>query len=355
MATLGYSFQGLIDFLKEKGTNADITAVAEMLSQTNPILDDAIAVEANSGQSHKHAIRTGLPTGTWGKLYQGIPQSKSSKQMVTDTTGFFEGLSSVDERLKELFKDRFAAVRLSEAMSFIESFNNSMASAMFYSDTATTPEAFKGLGARYNVRGGGGAGNQVIHGGGSGSDNTSIWFVTWSENATHLIYPEGTSAGIKRENMGRQRVLDSANNPYYVLEELFRWHLGLSIRDWRYNARVANIDVSDLLAGTVDVYDLMRQGYYKLHGRRLARVGSNLGRGTNDPSVPLSRTAIYMNTDVLYALDKAQTNSRGGSTDNFVRLIPKEVEGKEVLTYRGIPIRETDALLNTEALVPTAS
>jgi len=28
-----------------------------------------------------------------------------------------------------------------------------------------------------------------------------------------------------------------------------------------------------------------------------------------------------------------------------------EIEGKEVLTYRGIPIRETDALVNTEARV----
>jgi hypothetical protein len=27
------------------------------------------------------------------------------------------------------------------------------------------------------------------------------------------------------------------------------------------------------------------------------------------------------------------------------------VEGKEVMTYRGIPIRETDAIINTEARV----
>jgi hypothetical protein len=30
------------------------------------------------------------------------------------------------------------------------------------------------------------------------------------------------------------------------------------------------------------------------------------------------------------------------------------VEGKEVKAYRGIPIRETDAILNTEAAVPVA-
>ncbi len=52
---------------------------------------------------------------------------------------------------------------------------------------------------------------------------------------------------------------------------------------------------------------------------------------------------------MMEALDKLATN--GGTTDNFVRLTRKEIEGEEVLTYRGIPLRESDALLNTEARV----
>lgn len=353
MATLGNTFINLIDMIKSGGNDADkaIASVAELLAQNNPILDDAIAVECNTGQKHRHSIRTGLPAVAWGMIYQGIMQSKSQRQTVEDTTGFLEGLSTVDTRLLELFKKNQNAVRLSEAMSFIESMNQTMASGMFYQDTATTPESFKGLGARYNAISGSGAGKQIVNGGGVGADNTSIWFVTWSEYATHLIYPEGTQAGIKREDKGEQRVLDDQGRPYYVKEEMFRWHLGVSVRDWRYNARVANIDVSDMLSGSVDVFGLMRQGYYKMLGRKLARGGNNMKNG--DPSVPIARTAIYMNTDVLQALDAASTNARGGSIDNFVRLVPKEIEGKEVLTYRGIPIRETDALLNTEAVVPT--
>src|SRR5690606_16436818 len=97
---------------------------------------------------------------------------------------------------------------------------------IFYHDTATTPEAFKGLGARYNVIGGGGAGNQVIDAGGRTADDdelTSIWFVTWSEFATHLIYPQNTQAGISREDKGEQRELDEEGNPFFVLEELWTW------------------------------------------------------------------------------------------------------------------------------------
>lgn len=353
MATLGTSWLNLIDMEKAKNPKGGIWPVAELLALNNPILDDAIAVEANSGMSHKHSIRTGLPSVTWGAIYKGIPQSKSQRQTIEDTTGFLEGMSSVDKRLLELYPGREAQVRLSEAYAFIESMNQEMATGIFYHNTDTTPEKFKGIGARYNVIGGGGAGNQIIDAGGDDSaDLTSVWFITWSEYATHLLYPQGTSAGIKREDKGEQRVLDDQGNPYFVKEELFRWHIGLSVRDWRYNVRIANIDIDALRDGTLDIYALMRSAYYRLHGRRLARPGNKFMPGAGDPSVPIARTAIYMNTDVLEALDVASTNGRGGSIDNFVRLVPKEIEGKEVLTYRGIPIRETDALLNTEEHVP---
>lgn len=354
MATLGNTWLNLIDMQKSANPKGGVWPVAELLALTNPILDDAIAVECNSGTKHMTSIRTGLPETAWGAIYEGIRQSKSQRQNVEDTTGFLEAMSSVDTRLLELYKDRQNMIRLQEAQAFIEAMNQRMARAIFYSNVKTAPKEFHGLGPRYSKIGGAGAGNQIIDAGGTGSDLTSIWFVTWSENATHLIYPEGTQAGIKREEKGEQRVLDPENGqPYFVKEEVFRWHIGLSMRDWRYNVRIANIDVSDVQAGTVDLYKLMRQAYYKLHSRRQLRPGSNFGRGGAgaDPTIPMSRIAIYANTDMLAALDMASTNSRGGVIDNFVRLTPKEIEGKEVLTYRGLPIRETDALINTEERV----
>lgn len=349
MATLGNTYLNLIDAMKASPDNKTIAAVAELLALTNPILDDAITVEANSGTKHMHSIRTGLPSVAWGALYQGVPQSKSSRQTVEDTTGFLEGSMAVDTRLIELFKSRASALKMSEAMAFTEAMNQEMATGIFYHDTTATPEKFKGLGARYGTLNGGGAGNQIVDAGGVGSDNASVWFVTWSEWATHLIHPEGTPIGIKREVNENQRVLDALGNPYRADEETYRWHIGLSVRDWRYNARIANIDMSDLQAGTVDIYKFMRSAYYKLHSRRMSRVGANIKNG--DPTVPTSRIAIYMNRDVLEAMDVASNNNRGGVTDNFVRLTRAEVDGKEVMSYRGIPIRETDALLNTEARV----
>ena len=212
-----------------------------------------------------------------------------------------------------------------------------MASGIFYHDTATTPEKFKGLSARFSTKGGGGAGNQIIDAGGTGSDNTSIWFVTWGDHACHLLYPEGSKAGLIREDKGEQRATDDQGNPFYVKEELFTWHIGMAVKDWRYVARIANIDVSDLMAGNVDLYKYMRQAYWKLQSRR------QIGKA--------SRIAVYANRDVLEALDGLQVGGTGTAANEFLRIVPKELEGQEVLTYRNFPLRETDALLNTEARV----
>jgi hypothetical protein len=114
------------------------------------------------------------------------------------------------------------------------------------------------------------------------------------------------------------------------------------VKDWRYNARIANIDVSDMRAGSVDLWALLRKAYYRLQSRRV--------------DAKSSRLAIYMNRDVLEILD-AQSSDRAllAANPNYTGLSQATVEGKEVKTYRGIPIREVDALLNTEALVPSVT
>jgi hypothetical protein len=340
MATIGASYLNLIDLFRAEG-DAATAEVVEVLNKVSPVVRNGFTVEANKGTSHIHSIRTGLPAVTWGRLYQGIPQSKSGRTSVTDTTGFVEGLSTVDTRLLEIAKNP-AALRDQEGRSFLESLSQEVESGFFYHDVTTTPEKFKGMAARYNATGGGGAGNQIVKAGGAGSDNTSVWFITWGENATHLIHPQGTKAGIDRQDKGEQRVTDADGNAYYVKEELFRWHLGLAVRDWRYNVRVANLDVSDLIAGTVDVLKWMRRAYHRIQGR----IRNTDMRGENAGAE--GRTVIYMNRTVYEALDAA-TNS--ASLYPALQLRRMELEGEEVETYRGIPIRVTDALLNTEARV----
>ena len=331
MGILANKFVDLIDIYKAQDGNGQFVEVIEMLTEMNPILDDAMAVECNKGTTHMHTVRTGLPPITWGKLYKGIPQGKSDKTQVEDTTGFAEGLSTIDERLLKLSTNE-GATRLSEAKGYLQAMSNEMGSKIFYGNTASDPEEFMGLAPRFNSLSAPN-GNQIINAGGVGSDNTSIWFVSWGEEQCQLLYPKGTMAGVQREDKGSQRVLDTDGNPYYAKEELFTWHVGLAVKDWRYVSRIANIDVSLMAAGSVKLYDSMRKAYYKLQSRR----------------IPGGTMAIYCNRDVMESLDALATNA--GASDNYQRLTRADVEGKEVLSYRGIPIRETDALLNTEAVV----
>lgn len=338
MATIGSKFVDLIDVYKSQDPNGQMIEVIDMLTQENPVVEDAFVQECNKGTTHMHTVTTGLPAVTWGQLYKGVDQSKSRKASVEDTTGFVEGLSTVDERVLNLSPNP-NAIRLQEATEFLEAMKQEVATKIFYGNSAADPEQFMGLAPRFNSKSAAN-GSQIIDAGGTGTDNTSIWFVTWGPMQCQLLYPKGTQAGVNRQDMGRQRILDASGNPYYAMEEKFTWHVGMAVKDWRYVARVANIDVSNLKSDPTNIdgagnslYDFMRRAYYRLQNIR----------------VHGGRLAIYCNRDVFEALDAISTNS--GSTDVFSRLKPTEVEGKMITTYRGIPLRMTDAILNTEARV----
>ncbi|WP_068092726.1 major capsid protein [Novosphingobium rosa] len=336
MAILGLSYWNLIDTLKA----GDMVegSVAEVLCQANPFMKDANVQTCNKGARHLVNIRSGLPSVSWGALYQGTPQGKGNYTQVEDSTGFIEGLSGVDTRVLDLYPKQTGQLRLMEAQGYFEAIGQTAESAIWYSNVAVNGKQFHGLAPRYNSL----SNPNVVNGGGTGSDNASIWFVTHGDMQTSVIVPENIPAGIQRQDMGRQRVLDGNGNPYYIEEEKFTQHLGVSVKDWRFNGRACNISIAAVQAGTVSLNALMRKVFYRLQGRRNYKME---GPGEVSPG----RTAIYMNKTLIEALDAESTNSR--ATDNFVRLVPKEIQGEEVQTWRGMPIRESDALLSTETVV----
>lgn len=338
MAVLGSTYWNLIDVLKAGGDG--IGDIVEALTMLTPFMKDANVITCNKGAKHASSIRTGLPSVSWGALYQGIAQSKGSYTQVEDTTGFVEGLSTVDERLLRLKPEQAAKLRLMEGQGFLETIAQTLASAVWYSNVNVNGKQFHGLAPRYNSL----SNANVVNAGGVGSDNASIWIVTHGDMQTSMLTPENIPAGVQREDMGRQRVLDGAGNPYYVKEEMFTQHAGITVKDWRYNARVCNIDVSDVISGSVALNPLLRKAYYRLQGRRAYKL-------EKQGEMSVGRTVIYMNKTMLEALDAESTNGRGGSTDNFVRLRPMEIQGEEVQSWRGMPIREDDTLLNTETAV----
>ena len=329
MAVLSTTNPTLADVAKRYDADGKIDTIVELLSETNEVLEDMTFLEGNLPTGHKTTVRSGLPSSTWRKLNYGVQPSKSTTVQITDTTGMLEAYAEVDKALADL-NGNTASFRLSEDRAFLESMNQTMANTLFYGDTGTDPEKFMGLSARYNSTTAE-SGDNIIVGGGSGSDNTSVWLVCWGPNTCHGIYPKGSQAGLNHQDLGEVTLEDAANGKYQGYRTHYKWDIGMSVRDWRYIVRIPNIDVSNLTkdasGSSAALVDLMVQAVEKL------------------PNVNLGRCVFYGNRTISSILRRQITN-----TSN-VRLSMDEVAGKRVMSFDGIPFRRNDAILNNEALV----
>lgn len=336
MALLNNSYPTLLD-LALMPENKDAADVINLLAAQNPVLEDAPAYECNKGLVHETTVKTGLPTVTWGRLYKGIPAGKGNMQTVKDTTGFVNSAAEVDERLVDIYEkaEDKASCRMEMAADHLEAMAQEAATAIFYHDSSVDPEKPMGLSPRFNSLSAEN-GKQIINGGGAGNDNTSIWLITWDKRSCHLIYPKGHKAGVQRKDRGLIPRQDVDGNTFMVYREEFTWHFGVTLRNWQYVCRVANIDVSLLVKDAVtgaNLLDLLTEAYYAHKGRRTS----------------MGKTFIYMNTTLAKYLDY---QARKNKTENLFLTYDKVGQNaSEVLHFRGIPIRECDAILNSEDAV----
>jgi hypothetical protein len=190
----------------------------------------------------------------------------------------------------------------------------------------------------------------VIDAGGTGSDNTSIWIVTWGSDTTCGITPSGKPTGLQHNDMGKQRVQDVSQTfatgaYYWAWVDHYKWELGLAVRDWRYNVRIANIDVSDL--STVNAANIINAIVRGLNRLPTTSGGPTSTTTSDAPSIQgaMGRTVIYCNRTVKTYLELQAMNKTN------VLLSLGEYNGKPITTFRGIPVRTVDAILNNETRV----
>lgn len=329
MAVIGNNNPTILDVATRVDANGKVQAIVELLSETNEILEDATFLEANDGTSHKTTIRSGLPSATWRKLNYGVQPSKSTTVQIKDSCGMLEAYAEVDKSLADL-NGNTSEFRLSEDRSFLEAMNQEFANTLFYGDSTIDTEKYMGLAPRYNSLSAEN-GDNILSGGGSGSDNTSIWLVVWGPNTCHGIYPKGSKAGIQHQDLGEETLEDANGGKYQGYRTHYKWDGGLTLRDWRYVVRIPNIDVNELTkdasASSADLIDLMVQAL---------ELVPNLGMG---------RPAFYCNRTIKSFLRRQIVNKSN------VHLAMSEIAGKRVLTFDEVPVRRCDAILNTEAAV----
>lgn len=334
MAVNNVNLPSLIDVANRTDPDGKIGAVVEILNETNEVNEDAVWLEANNGTTHKTIVRTGIPSATWRQLNYGVMPTKSTTVPVLDSCGMLETYSEVDKSLADL-NGNTAEFRLSEDRAFLEGMSQQFADTLFYGNTTLNPERFMGLAPRFNSLSAE-SGSNIISGAGTGSTNASIWLMVWGPNTVHCLYPKGSKAGLQHTDKGVV-TKENAGGVSGAMMEIYRthykWDVGLTVKDWRYVVRGANIKVGDLVkngATGADLIDMMAQMIEMLPSGALSGGG---------------KPVFYM-PRVIRSFLRRQINNKSN-----VNLNQQEVGGKTVMTFDDIPCRRSDALLSTEVQV----
>ena len=340
MATLVSNNLTLADWAKRLDPDGQIPQIAEVLSQTNEVLEDAVFLQGNLPTGHRSVIRTGLPTVYWRSVNSGVPRSKSTTATVDDSVGMLEAFAALDKDIAEL-NGTTEAFRLTEDSAFVEAMSQAQDQTLFYGNPATDPRQYLGFAGRYGAISGAGNAGNILDAGGAASANTSIWLIGWGDNTVFCPFPKGSKAGLTVEDDGLLTIYDANNNPYKAYQSHYQWKNGLVVKDWRYVVRICNLDtaVFAAMSGT-QATTAVATNILHMMLRAIDRL----------PNFNNVKPAFYMNRSVFSLLRRL-------AMEKSVTALALEAGANQFGTpqrwasFEGIQLRKVDKLLNTEARV----
>jgi hypothetical protein len=332
MAAIGSTVGNLVDITRGLDPAGRALNVAMLLSQKNEMINDIPWQEANGLTGHVMAQQTSLPSVSWRSYNGFVTPSKGTVAQITEGMGMLEGYSEVDVKLASL-GGNVNGYRLQQEKMFAESITQEFAGTLLYGNVTTAPKEFNGLATRYNSLTGA-VGDNVVSGGGSGSDNTSIWIVGWGQSSVYGLYPKGTMAGLDYQDLGVQTITNATGVGGGKMQAYvghWSWSCGLAVQDWRNIVRICNLDVSALVADSnaADLPTLINNGIHRLN------------------SLEGVTPRIYMNRTAFERLDyQCRQDVRLGGQLSY-----QVVDGKPMNIWRGFPIRISDQITETESAV----
>lgn len=322
-----------------------ISTLVDLLSQENGILDDCLTVECQSGNAFEYTQVVKLPTPTRRIYNTGVPRTLAGVAKQVTTAVEYADWSVFDNSLAQL-GGNLSELRAQEDMLHMQGIGQRVASDLFYSNPTNDPTAFRGLANIYNTVSTATSqiANNVIDMGGTGNTNTSMWLITWGPKHIHTIFPKGTQAGLIHKDMGLLPAIDSNNLEFLAWRTWLQWNIGIAVHDWRFAVRACNIDVSLLNGGSAA--NLINMMVQMVHKPPIMPAGVAPIQDSDAPDkLVMGRSAFYCDRTLSTYLDQQAMNK----TNVLLRM--EEWDGESVTTFRGIPIRNVDALLNTESRV----
>jgi hypothetical protein len=320
--------------------NNEIINVAEVLNETNDVIQDAIVMRANDITSHVVSRRTALPTPSWVKIGAGWNATTGRIQQVREQIGQLKARYQCPDDVMRL-QPNPEKFRMQQERAYIEAMGQEFANTLVAgSVTAEPPEEFDGLLARYNTLSTTDSAYVANNGATAGGSATitSIWLIQWRPGGAYLIYPRNTSGGgIKKEDKGlvftssdtsvasTSATQPNPTNQLWAHITEFSWDVGLCIEDTRTVKRIANISTNSATdAATLDEDKIIEARYnYKTPGT----------------------IYMYVNETIfvqLMILAKDKVNVHWGPADPF---------GKPQLMFHDMPVRRLDGITTTEAIV----
>ena len=333
MPNIGYEAVTYMDLVRMLDPDGKIAKIVEILNEENSILQDLKMMKCNKITSHLTTVRTYLPEGTYRGYNQGVKPKKAGTEQHTFTCALLEARSAVDKELADL-NGNTNEFRFSEDRAYIEGLTQQQAQCMIYGNEKVNPKQFTGLTPLFNSFSESVIGHnakQIINAGGKTElKQTSIWFVDFSENGVHGIYPDGLDIGIQHKDLGETDLIDEEGGKYRGYESLFQWRLGLAIRDPRHVARICNIDTTTLSPTPTpgeSLLDYMIDAFEVMSATAQAKCKG------------------YCNRKIYSWLTKQAIHKSNAA------LGWEDIQGKRVLTFWGIPLKRVDKILLTEAVV----
>ena len=337
MATIGNDVITLTDWAKRNDPKGKTPMIVEILSQSNMALEDMPFKEGNLPTGEQVTIRTGLPDSYYRQINQGVPKSKSTTAQVVENAAMLEARSEVDVKIAKL-NGNLSTFRLTESKAFVESMGQTQATTLMYG-TASNPEEYVGFMPRYNDTTAAN-GENILLAGGASTDNTSILLVGWGSDTVFGVYPKGSKAGMDHQDLGEIDAFDDNNNRFRAYADLYTWDNGLVVKDWRNVVRIANIDVSDLVASTGTQAASASTAIIKLMARAQDRL----------PNITSVKDVFYVNRTVASHLRLAALEKSSAAV-TIEPAINQFGQNIHQLTFLGTPVKIMDTIINTEAAI----
>lgn len=308
----------LVETARRHDPDGNIAKIAEVLTEKNQLLEDAVFKEANNLTSHMYTRRLTEPSGSWVNVNEGVSIEASRTRQLVEPIKMLESYSRIDERILEVERNP-EAFRSTEDISHVAGLSKTFAESFFYGDVADDTSEIIGLSNRDDWDAA--ADTNVEDEGGSGTDCSSVWIIDWGMDTVHMVYPVGSkTAGVEMEDLGRQIVNETSGALYTAMVTRFKMHTGIVVRDPACVQRIASVENSGT-ANNIDT-DTLIKAIVKM---------------------PEQKGVIYMNKEVLgYLLIEAKDKTN-------VYYPPDDPWGRRWrVDFMGLPVKIVEQLSTTE-------